>query len=321
MARAVADITNAVNASAATTNLSLSPDADASALLSSPMAGLMPELTPSEQTEGILLFLLQVSGPAAIVGNTNLNWALSVNLATRLDYVTVDNLYLLNYTQLPTNTPAGQRRSLLQTSTPTRTPAVGEVSSGVVSLPDLSQETANLSTVGTGVTTSSPSIAFMYEADVGSADYISYVHNQLNSIIATSALLRDVRSANLSVNSIYLVSFEPAYEPNGTNITSYSAPGATGIPTIQQLSPSLCCCNLHTSGTGHCSNLCLCYDDIAHLTAFCRSAEGFNVMTTPVASVVHIMKDSISRLFTLPMWQLLAFPSLLAYQHMHGLAA
>lgn len=258
LARVVADTTNAVNVSAATTNLSLSPDADASALLSSPMAGLMPELTPSEQTEGILLFLLQVSGPAAINGNANLNWALSVNLATRLDYVTVDNLYLLNYTQLPTNTPAGQRRSLLQSSTPTPTPAIGEVSSGVVSLPDLSQETANLSTEGTGVTSSTPSIAFMYEADVGSADYISYVHNQLNSIIATSALLRDVRSANLSINSIYLVSFEPAYEPNGTNITSYSVPGATGISTIQQFGPPLCCRNLHISGTGAIAATCAC---------------------------------------------------------------
>ena len=233
LARCDADATSVVNASTATANLSLSPDANASALLSSPLAGLMPELTPSEETEGILLFLLQVSGPAANFGNANLNWALSVNLATRLDYVTIDNLYLLNYTQLPTNPPAGQRRRLLQTATPTPTPAIGEVSNGVVSLPDLGEETANLSTVGTGVITSTPSMAFMYEADVGSADYISYVHNQLNSIIATSALLSDVRSANLSINSIYLVSFEPAYEPNATstNITSYSSPGTAGIPT------------------------------------------------------------------------------------------
>lgn len=182
----------------------------------------MPELTPSEETEGILLFLLQVSGPAAYIGNQNLNWALSVNLATRLDYITVDNLYLLNYTQLPTNS-ASQGRKLLQTSTPTPTPAIGEISSGVVDLPDLNQEAANLTSAGTGVVTSSPSIAFMYEADVGSADYVAFVHNQLNSIIATSALLTDVRHANLSVNSIYLVSFEPAYEPNATSITSYAA--------------------------------------------------------------------------------------------------
>ena len=211
-------------ADSSTTNLTASPDASANALLSSPVSGLMPELTPAEESDGILLFLLQVSGPGALIGNANLNWALSVNLATRLDYVTVDNLYLLNYTQLPTNPPG---RRLLQTSTPTPTPAIGAVSSGVVNLPDLDEEATNLSTVGTGVVTTSPAMAFMYEADVGSAAYISYVHNQLNSIIATSALLSDVQHANLSINSIYLVSFEPAYEPNAT--TTLSTPGMYSV--------------------------------------------------------------------------------------------
>lgn len=226
-----ADSSAATNTSAAATALNLSPDADANALLSSPVSGLMPELTPAQETEGILLFLLQVSGPAAWVGNTNLNWALSVNLATRLDYVTVDNLYLLNYTQLPNSSTQGRR--LLQTSTPSPKPAIGEISHGVVNLPDLSSEAANLTTVGTGVMTNSPSIAFMYEAEVESADYVPYVHNQLNSIIATSALLRDVRLANLSINSIYLLSFVPAWEPNGS-ITSYSA--------TDGMFSSICCC-------------------------------------------------------------------------------
>lgn len=168
------------------------------------------------------MFLLQVSGPAAVISNPNLNWALSINLATRLDYVTVDNLYLLNYTQLPSN----HRRSLLQASTPTPTPSVGEVSAGVINFTDLTAEAANLTTIGTGVMTSNPSIAYMYEADVGNKDYISYVHNQLNSIIATSALLSDVRSANLSINSIYLVSFEPAYDnTSSTASLSNAGPG------------------------------------------------------------------------------------------------
>lgn len=200
----------------------LSPDSNASSLISSPVLGLLPELTPADLADGVLLFLLQVSGASAVLGNYNLNWALSVNLATRLQYVSVDNLYLLNYSQLPT---ASGRRRLLDSSSPTAEvspSSIGEVQSGVVALPDLQTDTQNLSAEGTGISTTTPSMVFMYEVQVADTSYISYIHNQLNSIIATSLLLKDVQAANLTIWSIYLLSFEPAETTAVANTTSVS---------------------------------------------------------------------------------------------------
>ena len=198
------------------TDSNLSPDSSATSLISSPVVGLLPELTPEEISEGILLFLLQVSGPSAVPGNANLNWALSVNLATRLMYVSVDNLYLLNYTQIPTTT--GRK---LQASSPSA--SIGEIQPGVVPLPDLQSESRNISVSGTGVYTPGPSMTFLYEVDIADVSYISYVHNQLNSIIATSLLLKDVQAANLSISSIYLLSFEPPQSPAAANTSSVSS--------------------------------------------------------------------------------------------------
>ncbi|KAL0034790.1 hypothetical protein WJX77_007383 [Trebouxia sp. C0004] len=200
----------------------LSPDTSASAIISSPVIGLLPELTPSDLAEGVLLFLLQVSGASAVNKNTNLNWALSVNLATRLEYVSVDNLYLLNYTQLP---PSSRRRLLTDTplSDAELSPSnIGEVQAGVVALPDLQTEIQTLSQDGTGILTHNPSMTFMYEVQVSDTSYISYIHNQLNSIIATSLLLKDVQAANLSISSVYLLSFEPSQSATATNTTSVS---------------------------------------------------------------------------------------------------
>ena len=205
----------------------LSSTANASTIISSPVVGILPELTPDDEQQGILLFLLQVSGPSAVYGNSNLNWALSVNLATRLNYVTVDNLYLLNYTQIPLST----RRRLLQlspASTPEATPSsIGEVQASVVPLPDLQQDAQNLSVEGTGIYTTGPSMTFMYEVEVADTSYVSYIHNQLNSIIATSVLLSDVQAANLSITSIYLISFEPKQSPTSANTTSDSSLAST----------------------------------------------------------------------------------------------
>jgi hypothetical protein len=200
----------------------LSPDASASAIISSPVTGLLPELTPADLADGVLLFLLQVSGASAIVNNSNLNWALSVNLATRLEYVSVDNLYLLNYTQLPLSS----RRRLLADSPLSAAElspsSIGEVQAGVVALPDLPTEVQTLSQDGTGIVTHVPSMTFMYEVQVSDTSYISYIHNQLNSIIATSLLLKDVQAANLTISSIYLLSFEPSTSATAANTTSVS---------------------------------------------------------------------------------------------------
>jgi len=172
------------------------------------VTGLLPELTPADLADGVLLFLLQVSGASAIVNNSNLNWALSVNLATRLEYVSVDNLYLLNYTQLPLSS----RRRLLADSPLSAAElspsSIGEVQAVVVALPDLPTEVQTLSQDGTGILTHT--------------SYISYIHNQLNSIIATSLLLKDVQAANLTISSIYLLSFEPSSSATAANTTSVS---------------------------------------------------------------------------------------------------
>lgn len=200
----------------------LSPDTSASAIISSPVTGLLPELTPADLAEGVLLFLLQVSGASAVINNSNLNWALSVNLATRLEYVSVDNLYLLNYTQLP---PSCGRRLLADTplsAAELSSSSIGEVQAGVVALPDLQTQIQTLTLDGTGVLTHTPSMSFMYEVQVSDTSYISYIHNQLNSIIATSLLLKDVQAANLSISSIYLLSFEPAQSATAANTTSDS---------------------------------------------------------------------------------------------------
>ena len=186
------------------------------------MTGLLPDLTPSDLADGVLLFLLQVSGASAVINNSNLNWVLSVNLATRLEYVSVDNLYLLNYTQLP---PSSRRRLLADTplSAAELSPSnIGEVQTGVVALPDLQTQMQTLSQDGTGILTHNPSMTFMYEVQVSDTTYISYIHNQLNSIIATSLLLSDVQAANLSISSIYLLSFEPSSSATAANTTSAS---------------------------------------------------------------------------------------------------
>ncbi|DBB18025.1 hypothetical protein WJX82_008169 [Trebouxia sp. C0006] len=200
----------------------ISPDASASAIISSPVTGLLPELTPADLAAGVLLFLLQVSGASAVINNSNLNWALSVNLATRLEYVSVDNLYLLNYTQLPISS---RRRLLADSPLPTAElspSSIGEVQAGVVALPNLQTEVQTLSLDGTGISTHIPSMTFMYEVQVSDTSYISYIHNQLNSIIATSLLLKDVQAANLTISSIYLLSFEPSTSATAANTTSVS---------------------------------------------------------------------------------------------------
>ncbi len=136
------------------------------------MTGLLPELTPDDVDEGVLLFLLQVSGASAVFGNSNLNWALSVNLATRLTYVSVDNLYLLNYTQVPSTT-GRKLLAVTPSSTPEATPSdIGEIQAGVVALPDLQQRSQNLSLDGTGVYTQQPSMTFLYEVDVADTSYV-----------------------------------------------------------------------------------------------------------------------------------------------------
>ena len=186
------------------------------------MTGLLPELTPADLAAGVLLFLLQVSGASAVINNSNLNWALSVNLATRLEYVSVDNLYLLNYTQLPISS---RRRLLADSPLPTAElspSSIGEVQAGVVALPNLQTEVQTLSLDGTGISTHIPSMTFMYEVQVSDTSYISYIHNQLNSIIATSLLLKDVQAANLTISSIYLLSFEPSTSATAANTTSVS---------------------------------------------------------------------------------------------------
>lgn len=212
--------------------LALSPDANASNILSSPITGLLPELTPDSLQNGVCLFLLQVSGQSAIPNNPNLNWALSVNLATRLTYVTVNNLYLLNCTQIPSN---ARRRLLAGSPAPPPSSSVGEIQSGVVPLPDLQQEVQNISVEGTGVQIKGPSMTFMYEVDVTDNSYIQYIHNQLNSIIATSVLLKDVQAANLSISSIYLLSFEPAQSTTAADTSSASASIAGGLAAHQQV--------------------------------------------------------------------------------------
>lgn len=234
----------------------LSPDSNASSLISSPVLGLLPELTPADLADGVLLFLLQVSGASAVLGNYNLNWALSVNLATRLQYVSVDNLYLLNYSQLPT---ASGRRRLLDTSSPTAEvspSSIGEVQAGVVTLPDLQTDTQNLSAEGTGISTATPSMVFMYEVQVADTSYISYIHNQLNSIIATSLLLKDVQAANLTIWSIYLLSFEPAETTAVANTTSVSVESKGEVQHILSLVVFATSCILLLGGAS-CLPCCL----------------------------------------------------------------
>lgn len=185
-------------------NDTLSPDSNASSILASPIPGLLPELSPDAMEDGVCLFLLQVSGPDAYNDNQNLSQALYDNLATRLRYVNSSNLYLLNYTQVPSHS---RRRMLAVASSPP--PSLAEVEAGVVPLPDLEAELQNITVQGTGVIIKGPSMTFMYEAVVDDDAYITYIHNQLNSIIATSILLKDVQAANLSISSIYLLAFQP----------------------------------------------------------------------------------------------------------------
>lgn len=182
----------------------LSPDSNASSILASPIPGLLPELSPDAMENGVCLFLLQVSGPDAYNDNQNLSQALFDNLSTRLRYVNSSNLYLLNYTQVPSHS---RRRLLAVASSPP--PFLAEVEAGVVPLPDLEAELQNITVQGTGVIIKGPSMTFMYEAVVDDNAYITYIHNQLNSIIATSILLKDVQAANLSISSIYLLAFQP----------------------------------------------------------------------------------------------------------------
>ena len=154
--------------------------------------------------DGVCLFLLQVSGRDAYDDNQALSQALKDNLSSRLKYVDASNLYLLNYTEVPSDS----RRRLLADSSPSP-PSIAEIETGVVPLPDLQAEMQNITTQGTGVHINGPSMTFMYEVVVDSESYISSIHNQLNSIIATSLLLKDVQAANLSISSIYLLAFQP----------------------------------------------------------------------------------------------------------------
>ncbi|KAL3148045.1 protein kinase activity protein [Trebouxia sp. C0009 RCD-2024] len=193
----------------------LSPDNNASNLLASPVNGLLPELTPDAMEDGVCLFLLQVSGPSAVYGNEGLCQELSSNLATRLTYVNDSNLFLLNYTQVPSN----HRRRILENAAPSSpAPApLGAIQPGVVALPDLQAEMQNISLQGTGVKIKGPSMTFMYEVFAQDNAYIVNIHNQLNSIIATSVLLKDVQAANLSIYSIYLLDFQPEATIAGAN--------------------------------------------------------------------------------------------------------
>ena len=181
------------------------PDDDTSSLLASPITGLLPELPPSAMEDGVCLFLLQVSGRDACDDYyPDLSQALNDNLSSRLKFVNASNLYLLNYTEVPSDS----RRRMLAASSPPPPPAAG-IEAGVVPLPDLQAEMQNMTVQGTGVQIRGPSMTFMYEVVVDNESYISSIHNQLNSIIATSLLLKDVQAADLSISSIYLLAFEP----------------------------------------------------------------------------------------------------------------
>ena len=195
----------------------LSPDGNASSLLASPITGLLPELTPDAMEDGVCLFLLQVSGRDAYDDNQALSQALNDNLSSRLKYVNGSNLYLLNYTEVPSDS----RRRLLAASSPAP-PSITEIETGVVPLPDLQAEMQNITVQGTGVHINGPSMTFMYEVVVDTEWYISSIHNQLNSIIATSLLLKDVQAANLSISSIYLLAFEP-WQPSSSDSSSAAA--------------------------------------------------------------------------------------------------
>ena len=194
----------------------LSPDNNASSLLASPIPGLLPELPPNAMEDGVCLFLLQVSGRDAYDDyNQDLSQALNDNLSSRLKYVNASNLYLLNYTEVPSDS----RRRLLAASLPPPPPAAG-IESGVVPLPDLQAEMQNITVQGTGVHIKGPSMTFMYEVVVDNESYISTIHNQLNSIIATSLLLKDVQAANLSISSIYLLAFQPGQPASADNTSA-----------------------------------------------------------------------------------------------------
>ena len=166
--------------------------------------------------DGVCLFLLQVSGPSAVYGNERLNQELSSNLATRLTYVNDSNLFLLNYTQIPSN----NRRRILENTAPPSTPQahVGAIQPGVIPLPDLQAELQNISVQGTGVKIKGPSMTFMYEV------FAKNNHNQLNSIIATSVLLKDVQAANLTIYSIYLLDFQPGETATAGTNAAYPPP-------------------------------------------------------------------------------------------------
>ena len=197
---------------------SLSPDNNASSLLASPITGLLPELTPDAMEEGVCLFLLQVSGRDAQGDNHALSQALNDNLSSRLKYVNASNLYLLNYTEVPSDS----QRRMLAASSP-QSPPTADIETGVVPLPDLQAEMQNITVQGTGVQIKGPSMTFMYEVVVDNESYISIIHNQLNSIIATSLLLKDVQAANLSISSIYMLAFQPG-QPVSADNTSAAPP-------------------------------------------------------------------------------------------------
>lgn len=178
--------------------------------------------------DGVCLFLLQVSGPSAVYGNEGLSQELSSNLATRLTYVNDSNLFLLNYTQIPSNP---RRRILANAALPSAAPApLGAIEAGVVPLPDLQAEMQNISVQGTGVKIKGPSMTFMYEVFATDNAYIVNIHNQLNSIIATSVLLKDVQAANLSIYSIYLLDFQPGQTIAAAN-TAYPPPLPSKFPS------------------------------------------------------------------------------------------
>ena len=206
----------------------LSPDNNASSILASPVSGLLPELSPNAMEDGVALFLLQVSGRDALEGNDRLNQELYKNLVTRLIYVNDSNLYLLNYTQVPT----GNRRSLLADANAPSSPPppLGEIQTGVVPLPDLQAETQNISVQGTGVQIKGPSMTFMYEVVAENNAHIVNINNQLNSIIATTLLLKDVQAANLSISSIYLLAFQPGLSASVDNTSASLGRSSSKLP-------------------------------------------------------------------------------------------
>ena len=185
--------------------------------------------------DGVCLFLLQVSGPDARDDNQALNQALNDNLSSRLQFVNASNLYLLNYTEVPSD----RRRRLLAASSPLS--SIADIQPGVVPLPDLQAEMQNITVQGTGVQIKGPSMTFLYEVVVDSESYISSIHNQLNSIIATSLLLKDVQAANLAISSIYMLAFQPG-QPAATDISSAAPPLESGKSQLTSTRSNSCNC-------------------------------------------------------------------------------